>query len=431
MDFHNIKSIKGDINVPGDKSISHRSAIISALADGPVNIKNYLFSRDCISTLDVLKELGVKITEDGKKLSVNGRGISGLSEPSKILEVDNSGTTIRILSGVLAGNGFMSVLSGDSSINSRPMGRIIEPLTAMGARVYGRQNNTKAPIIIFGKKVLTGRKFDLDLPSAQVKSCILLAALHAKGTTEINQSEISRDHSERMLEYFGADISYNGKNTKIDPERKLRAKDIIIPGDLSSALFIIVAALLLKNSNVLIRDVGINPTRSHILDVLREMGGHINIKNKRMICNEPVADIEASSSKLIPAKIGIDKIPNIIDEIPILAVAAAKADGTTIIKGAGELRNKESDRLKTIRTRFNKIGLNIKELKDGLEIRGDNNLKVKGGTIDSMSDHRIAMSLAVLSMLSQEKLIISNTECMDTSFPGFKNIINSIANRYE
>ena len=428
MDFYDIRSIKGDINVPGDKSISHRSAIISALADDTVNIENYLFSRDCISTLNALKELGVKITEDGKKLSINGRGIGGFSEPSKILEVANSGTTIRLMSGVLAGNGFMSILSGDNSINSRPMRRIIEPLTAMGACVYGRQNNTKAPIVIFGKKVLTGRKFDLDLSSAQVKSCILLAALHAKGVTEINQPEISRDHSERMLEYFDADISYNGKNTKIDPERKLRAKDIIIPGDLSSALFIIIAALLLKNSNVLIRDVGINPTRSHVLDVLKEMGGRINIKNKRMICNEPVADIEVSSSKLIPAKISIDKIPNIIDEIPALAVAAAKADGTTIIRGAGELRNKESDRLRTIRTRFNKTGLNIKELKDGLEIRGDNELKVKGGTIDSMGDHRIAMSLAVLSMLSEEKLIISNPECMDTSFPGFKNTIDSIAN---
>jgi len=428
MDFYDIRSIKGDIKVPGDKSISHRSAIISALADATVNIENYLFSRDCISTLNALKELGVKITEDGKKLSINGRGIGGFSEPSKILEVANSGTTIRLMSGVLAGNGFMSILSGDNSINSRPMRRIIEPLTAMGACVYGRQNNTKAPIVIFGKKVLTGRKFDLDLSSAQVKSCILLAALHAKGVTEINQPEISRDHSERMLEYFDADISYNGKNTKIDPERKLRAKDIIIPGDLSSALFIIIAALLLKNSNVLIRDVGINPTRSHVLDVLKEMGGRINIKNKRIICNEPVADIEVSSSKLIPAKISIDKIPNIIDEIPALAVAAAKADGTTIIRGAGELRNKESDRLRTIRTRFNKTGLNIKELKDGLEIRGDNELKVKGGTIDSMGDHRIAMSLAVLSMLSEEKLIISNPECMDTSFPGFKNTIDSIAN---
>jgi len=390
--------------------------------------ENYLFSRDCISTLDTLKALGIKITEDGKNLSINGQGIGGFSEPSKILEVANSGTTIRLMSGVLAGNGFISVLSGDNSINSRPMGRIIKPLTAMGACVYGRQNNTKAPIIIFGKKVLTGRKFDLDLSSAQVKSCILLAALHAKGVTEINQPEISRDHSERILEYFDADISYNGKNIKIDPARRLRAKNIIIPGDLSSALFIIVATLLLKNSNVLITDVGINPTRRHALDILKEMGGRINIKNKRMICNEPVADIEVSSSKLIPVKIGIDKIPNIIDEIPVLTVAAAKASGTTIIRGAEELRNKESDRLRTIRTQFNKTGLNIKELKDGLEIRGDNDLKVKGGIIDSMGDHRIAMSLAVLSMLSEEKLIISNPECTDTSFPGFKNTIDSIAN---
>lgn len=427
MDFHDIKRINGDIKIPGDKSISHRSAIISSLVDGPVNIENYLFSRDCISTLDVLKKLGVKIIDNGKKLIINGCGIGRLREPSKILEVGNSGTTIRLISGVLAGNSFISVLSGDSSINNRPMGRIIEPLTAMGACVYSRENNTKAPIIIFGKKDLAGRRFDLDLSSAQVKSCILFAALHANGVTEINQPEISRDHSERMLEYFNADISYNGKNTKINPTRKLAARDIIIPGDLSSALFIIVAALLLKNSNILISDVGINPTRSYILDILKDMGGRINIKNKRMSSNEPVADIEVSSSDLTAVKIGTGKIPNIIDEIPILAVAAARAEGTTVIKGAGELRNKESDRLRAIRTQFNKTGINIKELKDGLEIRGNNNLKIKGGTMDSMDDHRIAMSLAVLSMLSEEKLIISNPECIDTSFPGFKDTINSIA----
>ncbi|MCD4670325.1 MAG: 3-phosphoshikimate 1-carboxyvinyltransferase [Actinomycetia bacterium] len=428
MDFHNIKSINGDIKIPGDKSISHRSAIISSLIDGPVNIENYLFSGDCISTLDVLKKLGVKITDKGKKLIVNGCGIGRLREPSEILEVGNSGTTMRLMSGVLAGNGFLSVLSGDSSINDRPMGRIIEPLAAMGACVYGRKNNTKAPIIMLGKKNLTGRKFDLALSSAQVKSCILLAALHAKGVTEINQPEISRDHSEKMLEYFDADISYNGKNTKINPARKLVARDIMIPGDLSSALFVIVAVLVLKNSSILIRDVGVNPTRSYMLDILKEMGGRINIKNERIICNEPVADIEVLSSNLMPARIGIDKIPNIIDEIPILTVAAARAGGITVIRGAGELRNKESDRLRAIGTQFNKTGIKIKELKDGLEIRGDKDLKIKGGTTDSMGDHRIAMSLAVLSMLSEEKLIISNPECIDTSFPGFKKTINSIAN---
>jgi len=369
----------------------------------------------------------VKINQEGKRLSIYGRGINGLCEPSKILQVDNSGTTIRLLSGVLAGNSFMSVMSGDDSINRRPMSRIIDPLTAMGANVYGRDNNTKAPIVIFGKRSLMGKKFDLDISSAQVKSCILLAALHGREVTEINQPEISRDHTERMLEYFDADISYNGKNMKIDPAKKLRAKDIIVPGDLSSALFIIVAALVLKNSSISIKNVGINPTRSYMLDILKEMGGHINIKNKKIVCNEPVADIEASSSNLVPARIAIDKIPNIIDEIPILAVAAAKADGTTIINGAGELRNKESDRLNTIRTQFNMAGLNIKELKDGLEIRGDSDLNVKGGTIDSMGDHRIAMSLAVLSMLSEEKLMISNPECVDTSFPGFKDTIDSIA----
>ena len=361
MDIRGVCSINGAIKIPGDKSISHRSAIISSLVDSQIVVKNYLFSKDCISTLDVLKKLGVSILKSGKELVITGPGLSALKESREVLEVGNSGTTIRLISGVLAGNDMMSVLSGDSSINQRPMARIIVPLNQMGAVVYGRENNTRAPVVIFGNSSLKGKRFELGLSSAQVKSCIILAGLHAEGPTEIYQPEISRDHTERMLEYFEAGIEYDGKSARIDPVKKLRAKDITIPADLSSALFFIVAALILKESHIIIKDVGINPTRSYILEVLRSMGGKIDIRNKRTICNEPIADIEVLSSELVQADIKKEKIPNIIDEIPILCVAASVARGNTIIKGAQELRNKESDRLKAISTQFRKAGVNIRD----------------------------------------------------------------------
>lgn len=429
MDIRGISSINGEVKIPGDKSISHRSAIISSLLDGRVRIKNYLFSSDCIATLDVLKKLGVGITESERELAITGCGMFGLKEPSGILEVRNSGTTIRLISGMLAGNDIMSVLSGDSSINQRPMARIVEPLNQMGARVYGRDNNKKAPLVIFGNSRLKGRKFDLKLSSAQVKSCIVLAALHAQGPTEVYQPEVSRDHTERMLEYFGADIKYDGRYIIVNPAKKLKPRDIAIPSDLSSALFFVVAALILKNSRITIKNVGLNPTRSHILDILMSMGGQINIKNKRIVCNEPTADIEASSSDLIPARVAKGMIPNIIDEIPILAVAAARADGKTILKDAQELRNKESDRLKAISTQFSKAGVDVRELSDGLVISGNKHLSVKGGILNSFGDHRIAMSLAVLSMLTKEKVTILDSGCIETSFPGFKDIFDSISNK--
>jgi 3-phosphoshikimate 1-carboxyvinyltransferase len=428
MEIRGADNINGEIAIPGDKSISHRSAIISSLSDKTVSIKNYLFSSDCMATLDVLKKLGVTITISGKDLTITGCGISGLREPTEVLEVGNSGTAIRLLSGVLAGNPIMSVLSGDSSINSRPMARIIEPLKQMGSKVYGRNNDNNAPLVIFGNKRLKGKNFILKLSSAQVKSCILLAALHAEGITEIIQPEVSRDHTERMLEYFGADIQYDGKYTKINPLKKVIAKDITVPSDISSALFFIVAALILKDSHIILKNIGMNPTRSHALDILKAMGGKIDIKNKRNACNEPVADIEVYSSSLESSVIEKDKIPNIIDEIPILSVAAAVASGKTVFRGAQELRNKESDRLKAVSEQFGKAGVQIKELEDGLEISGRHDLKVNGCKVDSMGDHRIAMSLAILSLLTEQKVTILNTACIDTSFPGFKDIFNSIWN---
>ena len=420
MEIFGAKSIKGEIKVPGDKSISHRSAIISSLTKDKVFIKNYLFSQDCINTLEVLEKLGVRIEKLDENLIIHGRGIDKLSEPNDILYVGNSGTTIRLLAGVLAAADFMSILSGDKSINSRPMDRIINPLNEMGAKIYGRQSNTRAPIVIFGSKKLIGKKFKLNISSAQVKSCLILAGLFARGETEIIQPEVSRDHTERMLEYFGANIIYDGKNTKIIAGSPLRGKSIYIPGDISSAAYFIVAGLILKNSHIIIKDVGINPTRSYFLEILHKMGAKITVKNKRTINNEPIADIETFYSELNPAIITKEFIPNIIDEIPILCVAAAFADGKTIISGAEELRYKESDRISAIASQFKKIGVNILEKKDGLVIKGGKNLKIGEGSLDSFGDHRIAMSIAILSLRSKGKVKIIDSECIDTSFPNFK-----------
>jgi len=420
MEIHGANSIKGEIKIPGDKSISHRSIIISSMIDDNVVIENFLLCEDCINTLNILKELGVRIEKINGNLVVYGRGVKSFKEPDRVLNVGNSGTTIRVMSGVLSATNFMSVLSGDKSINNRPMDRIIEPLRFMGAKIYGRENNLKAPLVIFGNPLLEGKKIELKNSSAQVKSCILLAALNAKGPTEIVLPQTSRDHTERMLEYLGADISYNGKYVKLIPGNKLNGKRIYIPGDISSAAYFIVATLILKKSHTIIRDVGINDTRSYILETLRKMGGKITIKNKRIINNEPVADIETFSSELKSIKLEEENIPIIIDEIPVLCVAAAFAEGTTIIRGAQELRYKESDRIKAIVTQFKKLGVDIREEKDGMVINGDRNFKAGEGTVDSYGDHRIAMSLSILALGSSGKVSILDSDCINTSFPGFK-----------
>jgi len=420
MEIRGAKSIKGELKIPGDKSISHRSVIMSSLVNENVVIENFLFCQDCINTLNILEKLGVKIEKLNGNLIVYGRGIKNFREPDQILDVGNSGTTIRIISGVLSATNFMSILSGDKSINNRPMERIIEPLVKMGAKIYGRENNSKAPIVIFGNPHLEGKKFELKVSSAQVKSCILLAALNATGVTEIISPQISRDHTERMLEYFGADISYDGKYVKLTPGKKLSAKRIYVPGDISSASYFIVATLILKNSYTIIRDVGINPTRSYIIEILKKMGGKIIIKNKRIVNNEPVADIETYSSKLKSIEIGKDEIPVLIDEIPILCVAAAVAEGNTVIRGAKELRYKESDRIRSIVSQFKKLNVDIEEREDGMIINGNKNFRAGSAVVESFGDHRIAMSLSILALLSTGNVTILNSDCINTSFPDFR-----------
>ena len=421
MEISGVNSIKGQIKIPGDKSISHRSAIISSLTSDKVVIKNYLFSEDCIRTIEVLKMLGVGIEKFESNLVVHGKGINKLKEPDDILYVGNSGTTIRLLSGILCATDFLSVLSGDKSINNRPMDRIINPLREMGASIFGKDNNKKAPIVIFGNQsILKGKKFNINVSSAQVKSCLILAGLFADGETEIIQPQVSRDHTERMLEYFGADISYDGKNTKIKPIKTLKGKNIYIPGDISSAAYFIVASLILKGSKILIKDLGINSTRNYLLTALKNMGAKIEIKNERIINNEPVADLESSFSKLKAITVESKFIPNIIDEIPILCVAAAFADGKTMIKGIGELRFKESDRISSITTQFSKLGVDIEAKDDDLIIRGSKDLKIGEGSLECSGDHRIAMALAILSLKTKGKVKILDSECISTSFPSFK-----------
>jgi 3-phosphoshikimate 1-carboxyvinyltransferase len=417
MEISGVNSIKGQIKIPGDKSISHRSVIISSLTSDKVVIKNYLFSEDCIRTIEVLKMLGVGIEKFESNLVVHGKGINKLKEPDDILYVGNSGTTIRLLSGILCATDFLSIISGDKSINNRPMDRIINPLREMGASVFGKDNNKKAPIVIFGNRsILKGKKFNINVSSAQVKSCLMLA----DGETEIIQPQISRDHTERMLEYFGADISYDGKNTKIKSTKTLKGKNIYVPGDISSAAYFIVASLILKGSKILIKDLGINSTRSYLLTALKNMGAKIEIKNERIINNEPVADLESSFSKLNAITVESKFIPNIIDEIPILCVAAAFADGKTMIKGIGELRFKESDRISSITTQFRKLGVDIETKDDDLIIRGSKDLKIGEGSLECSGDHRIAMALAILSLKTKGKVKILDSECISTSFPSFK-----------
>ena len=421
MEISGVNSIKGQIKIPGDKSISHRSAIISSLTSDKVVIKNYLFSEDCIRTIEVLKMLGVGIEKFESNLVVHGKGINKLKEPDDILYVGNSGTTIRLLSGILCATGFLSILLGDKSINNRPMDRIINPLREMGASVFGKDNNKKAPIVIFGNRsILKGKKFNINVSSAQVKSCLMLAGLFADGETEIIQPQISRDHTERMLEYFGADISYDGKNTKIKSTKTLKGKNIYIPGDISSAAYFIVASLILKGSKILIKDLGINPTRNYLLTALKNMGAKIEIKNERIINNEPVADLESSFSKLKAIIVESKFIPNIIDEIPILCVAAAFADGKTVLAGIEELRFKESDRISSITKQFRKLGVDIEAKDDALIIRGSKGLKIGEGSLECCGDHRIAMALAILSLKTKGKVKILDSECISTSFPSFK-----------
>ncbi|MBI5574534.1 MAG: 3-phosphoshikimate 1-carboxyvinyltransferase [Elusimicrobia bacterium] len=412
--------IKGEIEIAPDKSISHRALMISAVAEGTSRIKNFLKAEDCISTMNCLKKLGVDIAEKDGEIIVKGNGLK-LKKPSGVLDAGNSGTTVRLLSGILAGQNFATKIIGDESLSKRPMKRIIEPLEKMGAKI--KSNNGYLPIEIEGGN-LKPINYDSKISSAQVKSCVLFAGLYADGITSFTEPEKSRDHMERMLKSFGAKIEFNKNTVSIKGIAKLHPSDVFIPGDISSAAFFMVATAIVKGSELKIKNVGINPTRTGIIDVLKRMGAKIEIENKREIADELIADIVVKSSELKSTNIERGEIPLLIDEIPIIAVAATQSEGITKITGAKELRVKETDRLKAIVSELKKMGAEISELEDGLIVKGPT--KLNGVRVDSYKDHRIAMSLAVASLVAEGNTEILNRECVNISFPEFWNVLKKI-----
>ncbi|MFW6378045.1 MAG: 3-phosphoshikimate 1-carboxyvinyltransferase [Bacillota bacterium] len=426
LQVENKSKINAKVSVPGDKSISHRSLMLAGIANGQSRISGLLEGEDCLATLKIMKDLGVDITRDNSgTYLVEGNGLDGLKEPADILNCGNSGTTMRLLSGLLAGRPFYSVLAGDSSLNSRPMARIITPLTKMGAKIWSR-NNGLAPLSIKGGS-LTSINYDSPVASAQVKSSILLAGLSTEGITYVNEPAQSRDHTEKMLKAAGVKIEVTGNTIKLTSsgQPELKPLDIKIPGDISSAAFIIAAGLITDSSRILIKDVGINQTRTGILDALEMMEAELSIQNKRTSSGEPLADIEASSSNLKAVEISGELVPRLIDEIPLLALLATQADGETVIKDAAELRVKETDRIKAISSELRKLGAEIEEYPDGMKIKG--NTELKGGIeVDSYGDHRIGMTMAIAGLIAENGITVKNSESINISFPDFEKLINNL-----
>lgn len=420
-----IKSIKGEINVPGDKSISHRALLLGALAEGQTQISGFLPGEDCLNTAKCLQQMGVEIEfKNPTQVIMQGVGLKGLKEPSQVLDAGNSGTTARLLLGILAGQKFFSTLTGDSSLRSRPMGRVVKPLTKMGAEIWGRNDANLLPLALKGGK-LRGISYKTPVASAQLKSAILLAGLFADGPTTVVEPEKSRDHTERMLTYFGADVRVDQLKVTLTPGQKLYGGNIAVPGDISSAAFFMVAASILPNSQLVIKNVGVNPTRTGIITALKQMNAQIQITNERTVAGEPVADVVVKSSTLKGTVIKGELIPKLIDEIPILAVAALYAQGETYILDAQELRVKESDRLKALALELKKIGGQVQELPDGLHIKGDHS--VSGGQCFSHYDHRIAMALAIAGLKSQNGVNISEFSCVSISYPNFMDDLKAVS----
>lgn len=407
---------KGSIKVPGDKSISHRTIMISSIAEGESEIENYLFSDDTQRTIDCFKDMGVNIVSKGNVLTVEGVGLNGLMKPNGPLYCGNSGTTMRLISGILIGQKFSSTIIGDKSLNKRPMNRIIMPLTKMGGNIKGVEEKYP-PLKIYPNTNLNGIYYPMPIPSAQVKSAILLASLYSNGETSIEEHGLSRDHTERMLEYYGGDIFVNENIINIKGGAVLKGKKYIVPGDFSSAAFFIVGALTVKNSKINIVDVGLNERRIGLINVLKEMGGNIRVNNLREQCNELIGDIYVKYSKLNGVDISGDTISILVDEIPILAIAASLAEGTTTIRDAQELRYKETDRLNVLSIELKKMGVNIEEIDDGLVIHGRESLKA--AVLDSHMDHRIAMALSIGALNGEGKSVIENSDCVSISYPGF------------
>ncbi len=416
MLFHKSHPLKGEITVPGDKSISHRGIMLGALANGTTSITNFLKGADCLSTISCFQKMGIEIEETENEILVHGKGLHGLSAPKEILDAGNSGTTTRLISGILAGQNFSCDLTGDASIQKRPMKRIMTPLSMMGADITSVHNNGCAPLHIKGAP-LKGISYQSPVASAQVKSCVLFAGLYADGKTSVTEPFLSRNHSELMLSSFGASVQTCGTTATIEPEPVLTAQKVEVPGDISSAAFFIAAGLLIPGSELLIKNVGINPTRDGILRVCRQMGANLELLNTRTQCGETVADILVKHSELNGTVIEGDLIPTLIDELPVIAVMAACANGETIIRNAEELKVKESNRLEIIVHHLSEMGCDITGTEDGMIIRGGKPLH--GAVLDSHLDHRIAMSFAVAGLVADGETEITNADCVNISYPGF------------
>ena len=416
--------LRGEVSVPGDKSISHRSVILGALAEGKTQISGFLNAGDCRKTAQALAALGVKIDNLGQDdMVVHGLGLRGLRDPGEPLDLGNSGTAMRLLMGVLAGQNFTTTLTGDESLRRRPMERIATPLGQMGIEVSGQGERCTPPVTIYGgqPEAIT---YHTPMASAQVKSAVLLAGLYAKGTTTVIEPGPSRDHTERMLAAFGAEVSVDGLQVSVVGSPKLRGQEIVVPGDFSSAAFLLAAGLLVPDSHVTVRNVLLNPTRTGLLDILQRMGAEVEVTDRRQVSGEERGEITARTSQLVATQVGGDEIPRMLDEVPILALLATQAEGQTVIRDAAELRVKESDRLATTAQVLQTFGGDVQERPAGLVITGPTRLHA--ATVNSHGDHRIAMAAAVAGLIAAGKSIVQDTACIDTSFPGFIDLVGRL-----
>ena len=423
MKLTKTKGFKGEVTVPGDKSISHRSIMLGSLAKGNTEVYGFLQGADCLSSIDCFRKMGVEIENKGNIVIIHGRGLHGLQAPTDTLDVGNSGTTTRLMSGILAAQNFTSRVNGDASIQKRPMKRIMTPLSMMGADITSELSNDCAPLIINGKQLM-GIHYDSPVASAQVKSAVLFAGLYAEGETSVTEPAVSRNHTELMFEEFGVDISCQGKTVTVKPASELYAKKVNVPGDISSAAYFMVAGAITPNSQITIKNVGVNPTRDGIIKVFEMMGADMKVEKTSGDIGEPTADITVSTSSLKGCVIGGDIIPTLIDEIPAIAILACFAEGETVIKDAQELKVKESNRIDVMVDNLKAMGADIEATEDGMIIRGGRTLH--GATIDSKLDHRIAMSFAVAAMNAEGETEILGSECVDISYPRFYQDIKSL-----
>ena len=417
------KPLRGEISVPGDKSIGHRAVIFGSIAHGLSRVSNMSGGEDNLRTVQAFKDLGVKISTEGETLYIQGKGWEGLTAPKNIIDCGNSGTTMRLLSGVLAGRPFTTMLDGDQSLRRRPMQRVIEPLRRMGANLVGREGPGLAPLEINGGS-LKGIEYSMPIASAQVKSAILLAGLQAEGVTIVQEPQSSRNHTELMIKGFGGEVALDGRKILLKGGQTLHGKGVRIPGDISSAAFFLVAAALIPGSQVIVRRVGVNPTRDGVVEILRRMGAEIELLGASIETGEPVADLKVKGTRLRGVEIGSELAARTIDEYPILAIAAALADGVTVIHGAKELRFKESDRISAMSEGLRRLGVDVGEREDGMTIRGRETLQ--GNKVRSFGDHRIAMSLAVAGLCAEGGVEIDDADCVAISFPTFFGLLDEI-----